>query len=156
MHYLILHLFKVFLLEPYLFGYRLCFLLKGINLLLVDRNVLYLMPAQATIDVLKLLGIHAIFEAVLLGLFRILNCLLDSLLEVCDLIVDKVLVYLHLLFEVPHLTFIYKLQYPGRSIFNSVDTFVLKVKHFLSDLPFEISIRPIVNILSLKVEYACL
>ena len=91
-----MNLFKIFLFELNLVRYGVNFLLKTINLLFFNGNVL-------SID-------HDTF-LLLVSLLQVgsLNGLLDPLLEVYDFIIHEVLIDFHFLFKVAHLTLVYEL-----------------------------------------------
>ena len=106
----VLNLFKVLFLELYLIRNRDDLLFKLIDLVLVDRDMLDLVPHQPRLPWNLLLLILIILHLRALSLLGVVYCLLYPLLEIEDFVVDKVLVDLHFFLEVPHLSFVYKLE----------------------------------------------
>ena len=91
-----MNLLKILLFKLNLVRNGVYFLLKTINLLFLNGNVL-------SIDHNAFLLLVSLLQV------RSLNGLLDPLLEVYDFVIDEVLIDLHFLFEVAHLSLVYQL-----------------------------------------------
>lgn len=101
---------EILFFELYLVRDRDNFFFEAVDFFFVDGDVLDLVSHRTVLvvgNLLWLVIVVAVFNV--LRLLGVVNCLLDSLLEVKDLVIDKVLVYLHLLLEILHLSLINKL-----------------------------------------------
>lgn len=74
------------------------------------------------------------------------------MLEVDDLVIYKVLVDLHFLLKVSHLTLVDKQQNPRAGFFNGMNTFLLKTENLTSYLILEGSVAVIVDFLPLAMQ----
>lgn len=99
-----------------------------------------------------LLDLWAILQLALLGSLGALNRLLDTLQEIDDFVIHKILIYFHLLLKVSHLALVHQLKYPRAGVFNGLHIGLLQVEDLLADLGLELSVRLIVNTLTLQMK----
>lgn len=145
----VLNLFEILFFELYLVWNTYYLLLKLVDLVLVDGNVLSLVPqdwARLSYYLLRLVLVWA------LCLFSVVYSLLDSLLKVYYLVVNKVLVNFHLLLKISHFALVYKLKYSWTGVFDCLYALFFEVKDLESDLGLERPVWFIVNVLPLQVE----